>query len=338
MTSPVEHPPTEPTPARQATGPLRELVAIVLLGANAVFLFVTLIRLITPQGAYSTVTGRAGSAFYGFVGLEAIVLPLLAVLLATHLAPVVGKAKLITQVALIEYAVSVVLGGLTLLIWTVGRLAEAQIFDALTGVITRAAWVALFGAAAYVVWTVWRRLYHVPKPKQEPGLYGTPQQGWAPQGNPGQPGGYPGGWQQQPGPGGGWAGGDQPGGYPGQPSGYPGAGQPAGYPGQPSGYPGEQPSGYPGGQPGGDQPGWPVAGQAPGGPPSAPHTWPPHGQPVVPPQPPAPTSPAAPPFGQPPSADPTQTIPRQGTEPGQAVPPPGEGDRTQRIDPGDKPA
>ncbi len=35
-----------------------------------------------------------------------MVLPLLAVLLATHDLPVVPKAKLITQVALVEYAVS----------------------------------------------------------------------------------------------------------------------------------------------------------------------------------------------------------------------------------------
>ncbi|WP_253289888.1 hypothetical protein [Verrucosispora sioxanthis] len=193
MTSPAEPSPTDPTPARQVTGPLRELVALVLLGANAVFLFVGLIRLLTPQGAYSTVTGRAASSFFAFIGIEAVVLPVLAVLLATHLAPTVGRAKMITQVALVEYAVSAVLGGLTLLIWVVGRLAEAQLFDAMTGLLTRVAWVALFAAAAYVVWSVWQRLYHVPRPKPEPGLYGTPQQGWPQPGGPGQFGGHPAG-------------------------------------------------------------------------------------------------------------------------------------------------
>lgn len=93
MTSPAEPSPTDPTPARQVTGPLRELVALVLLGANAVFLFVGLIRLLTPQGAYSTVTGRAASSFFAFIGIEAVVLPVLAVLLATHLAPTVGRRK-----------------------------------------------------------------------------------------------------------------------------------------------------------------------------------------------------------------------------------------------------
>ncbi|MBL6275297.1 hypothetical protein JMF97_03875 [Micromonospora fiedleri] len=337
MTSPAEPPPHTPTPAGQVTRPLRELAALVLLAANAVLLFVGLIRLVTPQGAYSTVTGRAGSAFFAFIGLEAVVLPLLAVLLATHIAPAVPKAKLITQVALVEYAVSAVLGGLTLLIWMVGRLAEAQIFDALTGMLTRTAWVALFGLAAYVVWSIWRRLYHVPRPKAEPGVYGTPQPGWP--GNPGQPG-----WPGNPGQPGGGAG--QPW-YPGQPgpgqSGYPGqpgSGQPSqsGYPGQPGSGAGGQ-SGYPaggwssGGWSAGDQPsstgagqetgaGWPMAGQAPSSSESSasPHTWPPHGQPAVPPQsPPSAPQPSAPPFGQPASADATQTIARQSADPTEAI-------------------
>ncbi|RIV34478.1 hypothetical protein [Micromonospora radicis] len=351
MTSPAEPPPTDPTPASQVTRPLRELAAFVFLGANALLLFVGLIRLLAPQGAYSTVTGRAGSAFFAFLGLEAVVLPVLAVLLATHVAPVVPRAKAITQVALAQYAVSAVLGGLTLLVWMVGRLAEAQLFDALTGMLTRAAWVALFGVAGYVVWSIWQRLYHVSRPKSEPGLYGTPQPSWP--GQPSHPGqqGYP----------------DQPS-HPGQ-QGYPGQqGQPShpGYPSQ-SGYPGagwpqsEWSAGAPAGAPDADQPsgspdGWPVAGQppSPAGTPASPHTWPPHGQPAVPPQ-------SAPPFGQPASADPTQTIPRQGAEPTQVVPvqgaeptqvvsggsadatqvvppPDGDADRTQRIDPGERPA
>ncbi|PMR57775.1 hypothetical protein C1A38_28130 [Verrucosispora sp. ts21] len=355
MTSPAEPPPHTPTPAAQVTGPLRELAALVLLAANAVFLFVGLIRLVTPQGAYSTVTGRAGSAFFAFIGLEAVVLPVLAVLLATHIAPAVPRAKLITQVALVEYAVSAVLGGLTLLIWTVGRLAEAQIFDALTGMLTRAAWVALFGVAAYVVWSIWRRLYHVPRPKAEPGMYGTPQSGWP--GNPGQPGGAPGQpwYPGQPGPGGAGQSG-----YPGQPapgqSGY--AGQPgpggvgqSGYPGQSgsgeggqSGYPaggwssggwsaGDQPSSTGAGQETGSGAGWPMAGQAPSSPESSasPHTWPPHGQPAVPPQsPPSASQPSAPPFGQPASTDATQTIARQNAEPTEAITRPGA-EPTQAI-------
>ncbi|MFI7491245.1 hypothetical protein ACIBXA_22940 [Micromonospora echinaurantiaca] len=306
MTSPAEPGSTDATRASQLTKPFREPAALVLLGANAVLLFVGLIRLLTPT-EYGTFTGRAGSAFYAFAGWEAVVLPVLAVLLATHVQPLVAKAKLITQVALVEYAVSALFGVLTLLIWTVGRLSQGEVLDSLLGLLARVAWLAVFAVAGYVVYTVWRKLYYVPKPKPQPGVYGQPQPGW-----PQQQGGYP---------------------APGQPGGYPVPGQPGAYPapGQPTGW--TAPGQY-GGQPAG-----PYAPQsAPPAPQSAPpaNPVPGFGQSDNPvpgfgqPQP-------APPFGQPPSADPTQAIPRQSAEPTQAIPRDGDSDRTQRINPGDNP-
>ncbi len=284
MTSPAEPASTDPTPASQLTRPLREPAAFVLLGANAVFLFVGLLRLLTPQ-SYGTVTGSAGSSFFAFVGIEAVVLPLLAVLLATHLRPVVPRAKLITQVAIGEYTASVILGALTFLIWSFGRLAEGEVLDAFLGLLTRLAGLALLLMAAFAVYRVWRTLYHVPKPKPQPGVYGTPQPGW-----PGQPGGHPG----------------QPTGHPGHP------GQPTGHPGHPGGQPG-----WPGqpGQPGG----WTAPTQygAPYGQPAPPFPGVPHPAPPVNPAPssaPPHSGPPAPPFGQPPSVDPTQAIPRQPAE------------------------
>ncbi|WP_433652672.1 hypothetical protein ACQP2C_10345 [Micromonospora zamorensis] len=335
MTSPAEPASTDATKARQLTKPLRELAALALLGANAVFLFVGLLRLIVPND-YSSFTGRAGSAFYAFIGVEAVVLPLLAVLLATHVSPVLPKAKLITQVALVEYAVSALFGTLTMLIWTVGRLAEAEILDALLGVLTRFAWMVIFAVAAWVVYTVWRAHYYVPRPKPQPGVYGQAQPGW-----PQQQGGWPA--QGQPGgqPQGGWPAPGQPGGYPqpGQPGGYPQAGQPGGYPqagqyGQPS-PPFQAPQSAP-----------PFPQSAPQHPQSAPQhpqSAPPFQAPQsAPPANPASQSappPAAPPFGQPPSADPTQTIPRQSADPTEAISRPGDtdNDRTQHIKPNDHP-
>ncbi|MEH1097707.1 hypothetical protein [Micromonospora sp. CPCC 205561] len=310
MTSPAEPASNDATQASQLTKPLRELAAFALLGANAVFLFVGLIRLVTPT-EYSTFGSRAGSAFFAFVGVEAVFLPLLAVLLATHVRPPVPKAKLITQVALAEYAVSALFGGLTFLFWTVNRLAEGEILDAFLGLLSRVAWLALLAVAAYVVFKVWRTLYHVPKPKAQPGVYGQPQPGW-----PQQQGGYP-----APG---------QPGGQ--QAPGQPGAWSPPGPYGAPYG---QQPpfAGAP-------QPGSPYNPAPQSAPPAAPYSAPPFGQPQAA----APANPphSAPPFGQPPSADPTQAIPRQSTEPTeptQAVPRPadGEADRTQRINPGENP-
>ncbi|MET8250050.1 hypothetical protein [Micromonospora sp. NPDC005197] len=326
MTSPAEPASADATQARQLTKPLRELGALALLGANAVFLFVGLLRLLTPND-YRGFTDRAGDQFFSFIGVESVALPLLAVLLATHVAPVLPKAKLITQVALGEYAVSAVLGTLTMLIWTVGRLAEAEILDALLGLLARFAWLVIFAVAAWVVFTIWRAFYYVPKPKPQPGVYGQPQPGWPQQQGgwpaPGQPGGQPqGGWPA-----------------PGQPGGYPQAGQQGGYP--PAQFPGQY------GQP---SPPFQAPQSAPPHPQSAPpfqaapQSAPPFPQ-SAPPANPAPQSaPPAPPFGQPPSADPTQTIPRQSAEPAsadptQAIPRPAgpDADRTQHINPGEHP-
>ncbi|MEU5965133.1 hypothetical protein ABZ777_28330 [Micromonospora parva] len=331
MTSPTEPASADATQARQLTKPLRELAALALLGANAVFLFVGLLRLVAPND-YSSFTDRAGSAFYAFVGVEAVALPVLAVLLATHISPVLAKAKLITQAALIEYAVSALFGTLTMLIWTVGRLAEAEVLDALLGVLTRFAWMVIFAIAAWVVYTIWRAHYYVPRPKPQPGVYGQPQPGW-----PQQQGGWP---------------------APGQPGGQPQGGWPA--PGQSGGYP---QAGYPqAGQFGQASPPFQAPQSAPPHPQSAPPFPAPQHPQSAPPFPAAPQSappanpapqspsPAAPPFGQPPSADPTQAIPRQSADPTQAIPRKSadptevishptdpDTDRTQHIKPNDHP-
>ncbi|WP_431904061.1 hypothetical protein [Micromonospora carbonacea] len=330
--APASHP---ATPARRLTDPLRELIALALLGANAVLLFVGLIRLLAPT-EYTTFSSRAGSGFSSFAGLEAAVLPVLAVLLATHVAPVAQRAKLIVQVALGEYALAALLAALTLLVWTVDRLAKAEVLDAFLGLLTRAAWLAIFASGAFVVFRVWRALYFTPKPKPAPGMYGQPQPGWPQQ--PGQPGqGGPQGWG--PGQQGGWPSAGQQPGYPvaGQQAGYPSAGQPGGFPapgqpGQPGPFAGQSGQSGPHGQP--TSPFAPASAPPAAAPPFSappasappypappqsgpPFTPPPAGaQPASPFPPPQPMAASAPPFGQPPSADPTQAIPRQPGEPG----------------------
>ncbi|MGC4850103.1 hypothetical protein ACLQ3F_22950 [Micromonospora sp. DT15] len=345
MTSPAEPASADATQARQLTKPLRELAALALLGANAVFLFVGLLRLIAPND-YSSFTDRAGSAFYAFVGVEAVGLPLLAVLLATHISPVLAKAKLITQAALVEYAVSALFGTLTMLIWTVGRLAEAEVLDALLGVLTRFAWMVIFAIAAWVVYTIWRAHYYVPRAKPQPGVYGQPQPGWPQQQGgwptPGQPGSQPqGGWPAPGQPGGGYPQAGQPGGgYPqaGQPGGYPQAGQ-YGQQSPPFQAPQSAPP-HPQSAPPHPQSAPPHPQSAPPHPQSAPPFQAPQSAPQANPAPQsAPPSPAVPPFGQPPSADPTQAIPRQSADPTEVIshPTDPDNDRTQHIKPNDHP-
>ena len=296
MTTQPEAGPSEGTPATEITKPWRELIALVLVGANAVLLLVGLIDLLIPYSENIGFSSRAGGSFFDFVGIEAIVLPLLAVLLATHIKPAVPRAKLITQIALVEYAVSAVFGVVALLAWLFGSLVDGEIRAAFTGLLVRIAYSGIFAAAGFVIYKVWRTLYYVPRPKPQPGVYGGP-----PGGGPGYPPAGPG----HPGPQG-PTGGYGPSSPYSQPPGY---GPQPGYPPPPT-YPGSpQPPGYgaPGPGPGPGGPGQSAA--APGGatrPSPTPHpgvvppgagapqgAWPPAGGPQIPttgPIPHAPTS------------------------------------------------
>ena len=255
MTTQPEAGSSEGTPAVQITKPWRELIALVLVGANAVLLFVGLIDLFIPYSSNIGFSSRAGGSFFDFVGIEAIVLPLLAVLLATHIKPAVPRAKLITQAALVEYAVSAVFGVIALLAWLFGSLVDGEVRSAFTGLLVRIAYAGIFAAAAFVIFKVWRTLYYEPRPKPQPGVYGSAAggPGYPPAGGPGGPG-----YGQQP----------PPSGFPPPPSfpgGAPGSTPPGGYGGP--GHPGPAPSG-PGqagpGAPGQVGPGGPA--QGPGGP------------------------------------------------------------------------
>lgn len=221
MTTQPEATPSDGTSASQFTKPLRELAALVLLGATAVLLFVAILNLI-PAHDGETFTGNAAGSFDGFVNLVTIGLPFLAVLLANHVQPVLARAKVITLVALIEYAVAAFFGVVFGLFIGVVKIADASLFSALKAFLGRMAMLAVLAVAAYALVRVARGLYWVPKPKPQPGMYGQPAYGQQP--------GYPQGYGQQPG-------------YP-QQQGYPaGYGQPtAAYP-QTYGQPGQQPYG-----------------------------------------------------------------------------------------------
>ena len=306
------HPDAAPTTGRSAsqfTKPLREIGALVLVGVTAVLLFVALLDLLIPYGFDNTdFTRRAERSFYDFVGLATIGFPLLAVLLATHVQPPVSRAKLITTVALVEYAVAAFFGVVFGLLVGVVVIAEDTARGAFQAMLARLAWLALLGVAGYAVYQVWRNLYYVPKPKQPAGGYGLPPQGY---GHPGQPPGYP----------------PQQYGQPGYPPGYP-PHQYGQQPGYPPGYPPApvQPEqGHPGFLSQGGQAGPPGPQSHPGFPGQPPGSYPP---------PPA----SAPPVSGAPASGPEQHTPPPGgyAEPTQAIPRPDD-ERTQQINPGDHP-
>ncbi|MCA2215588.1 hypothetical protein [Jidongwangia harbinensis] len=292
MTSQPQPAPGGDRPVGPFLRPLRDLAALVLVVAPAVLLFVAVIRLI-PSGDGLDFTSRTQDSFYSFVNPATIFFPLGAVLLALMVKPQHPKAKLITLVAAAEYAVAaffaVIFGILVGLI----QIVDFSVRTAFEELLVRAAWLAVFGLAAYATYLVWRNLFYVPKPQPQPGVYGQPQYG--------QPGTYPG----QPGYG-------QPGGYPPPGPGQPGYGQPGAW-----GQPGYGPPPHPGAP---AAPGWgqpPVSGQPAGGPPAG---APPFGTP------PAGTSPASappaggPPAGGPPAGGPPAGGPSFGAPPASAPP------------------
>ena len=148
------------TSASQTTKPLRDLGALVLVGANAVFLVVALLNLLFTDNDFlaSSFPTRAARSFDGFVNLATIALPFVAVLLATHVQPAIARARLITLVALVEYGVSIFFGAFFgLLVGLVG-LVENSAWTAFLALLTRLAWLALLVTAAHIVYASGARI------------------------------------------------------------------------------------------------------------------------------------------------------------------------------------
>jgi hypothetical protein len=289
VTSQPQPAPGEGRSAGQFLRPLRDLAAYALVGAPALLLFVAIIRLI-PDGE-NQFGYRTQDSFYGFVNTATIFMPLAAVLLALLVSPRHPKAALITVVALVEYAVIAFFGVLFgLLIGLINHAGNNGARVAFEELLVRVAWLAVFAVAAYAVFRIWQGLFHVARPKPQPGVYGQPAYG--------QPGAYPGqpGYGQPPQ-------GYAPGGYPPPPPGTQQFGQPQGQPpqGQPQGPQYGQPYGQP--QPGHPQPGHPQPGH-----PQQPPNW---NQPAVPiPASAPPAHPTSAPPAPPAFSEPTQVVPR----------------------------
>ena len=323
MTSQPQPVPGEGRSASQYLRPVRDIAVYALLAATAAILFVAVIRLI-PSGVGLDFGSRAQDSFYSYVNLATILFPLGAVLLSLLVQPHHPKAKLVTIVAVVEYAVAAVFGVVFGILVGLIKIANFSVRTAFEELLVRAGWLAVFGVAAFATFQIWRHLYYVPKPKAPPGVYGQPQYG-APGAYPGQPGyGQPGAGQ----PGYGQPGAGQPGygqpahgqpdfgpppgyGQPGQPT-PPGYGQQPNYPGMPQGV--TPPPGTWGQPPVSAQPASVSAQPAQGTPPQGPYAPEPGQVPGPYGAPAAPTYPASPGHGtsQPYNAfgEPTQAVPR----------------------------
>jgi hypothetical protein len=190
VTSQLEPVSRDAAEANQITKPLLEVAALALLAANALLLLVGLIDLAVPTR--ESFPDRAARAFFSFAGLVAVLLPVLAVVLATHIQPPVRRARLITQIALAEYGVSAILAVLAFLAWLAGGLTDAAFRNAFTGLLSRIAYFAIFAIAALVVFKVWRALYSRPRRRPRRRTYGQPTTYGQPSyQSSGLPSGYP---------------------------------------------------------------------------------------------------------------------------------------------------
>jgi len=210
-----------PRSPRQLLEPLREPAAFVLLVANGLtLLFAVFDLLLIFQDWSDNFVARVDASFGTFVGLPAVLLPVLAVLITTFVQPRTPRARLIAVGALAEYAVSGLFGAVCLLVGFLHGLTGTSYITGLSparrafeSFLVDAGWLAVLAVAAFAAFQIFQGLYTAPRqPRHVPPPYG----GYPPP----PPHGYPPAGYQQPA-------------Y-GQPA-YSGYGQPApGYPPPPS--------------------------------------------------------------------------------------------------------
>jgi hypothetical protein len=181
--------------AAEFTLPLRELAAFTLVGVNAVWLFLALVDLLAGptvigSDVFSTdipFDRRAVFLFDSFAGLVPILLPLVAVLITTHITPVAAHSRVVTLIALIEYGVSGLFGVICLFAAFAGLVSETDGTAVRAGIETflrGLAMLALLGVAGLVVLRVFIGMFTAPRPV--PVAYAPA--GYPPYGQPGYPG------------------------------------------------------------------------------------------------------------------------------------------------------
>lgn len=174
------------------TAPFREVAALILVGAAAVIIFVAFLNFLFGLDNFGL---QAQGDFASLVNLETIVLPLGAVLLATHVKPVVHRARLITLVSLIEYGVAALFGVICLFAAFIHEMSGGGPFN--TGGSIRAGFfnlldnlvmLGLLAFAGFLVLRIWQGVFNTPRPVAPQGYgYGA---GYGAPGYPQPPAGY----------------------------------------------------------------------------------------------------------------------------------------------------
>jgi hypothetical protein len=149
---------TTPSSARTLLAAPRQLAAWALVGYAALYLMFTFFGWVLPGASFAF---RSANAGYGFTALPELALPVLAVLLATAVEPPLRLANLISMVALLEYAVILLLGLITLLIGlgSFGDRSDDRVgYDVMSYFLLGVGRLGLAAIAGLVVYRAWVRL------------------------------------------------------------------------------------------------------------------------------------------------------------------------------------
>ena len=161
--------------ARALTEPLRELCALALLLGNAVFLLLGVTGLLFVIDGWASGFGARSAAVFGqFVGLYALALPMAALLLATHVRPMLRHARFIMIAVLVEYGVSALFGAISFLGAFAFDLDSAR--ATIEGLLFRGVWLGFLVLACILAVRVWLGLFPATPPTYAP-TYGRPYPG-----------------------------------------------------------------------------------------------------------------------------------------------------------------
>jgi hypothetical protein len=158
---------------------------MVLLIGNGVFLTLGFSGLFFVLDGWASSFGlRCAAVYSSFVGPYALGLPIAAMLLATHVAPMLRRSKAILIAVLAELGVSALFGAITFLGAFASDLGSAR--ATVEGLLWRSVWLGFLVVACIVALRLYQGLYPAPKPQTQPSAgfqpyrpptYGSPYPG-----------------------------------------------------------------------------------------------------------------------------------------------------------------
>ena len=150
--------------ARPLTEPMRELGVFALLAGNGVFLALGISGLFFVIDRWASDFGlRCAAVYLDFTGPLALGLPVLAMLLATHVAPILRRARAVMITVFAQLCVSVMFGAVTYL----GAFAYDlnSVRATIEHLLYRSVWLGFLVLVCILFARIWRGLYPGPKPR-----------------------------------------------------------------------------------------------------------------------------------------------------------------------------